>query len=48
MASVEEFIAPAVVLRLGELPPQIQLSSHDIAALTIEALADIWKVRSPV
>ena len=46
MAAVEEVSAPAVVLRLGGLPPQIQLSSHDIAALTIEALAGIWKVTS--
>ena len=37
-----------MVLRLGGLPPQIQLSSHDLAALTMEALADIWKVTSPV
>ena len=35
---------PAVVLRLGQWLPQIELSSHDIAALTIEGLADLWKV----
>ena len=46
MGPVEGFTAPAVVLRLGELPPQILLSSHDIAALTIEGLAGIWKVSS--
>ena len=36
--------APAVVLHLGKLPP-IQLSRQEVAALTLETLADIWKVR---
>ena len=43
-APVEEASAPAVVLRLGELLPQIQLSSRDMSALNIEGLANIWKV----
>lgn len=41
----EEETSPAVVLHLGELPPQIQLSRQELAALPLGALTDIWKVR---
>ena len=36
--------APAVVLHIGELPAQVQLSTSDVAALSLQALADIWRV----
>ena len=35
---------PVVVLHLGKLP-HIQLSRQGVAALTLETLAEIWKVR---
>ena len=36
--------AVAVTLHLGELLPQRQLTQQDLAALSLAALADIWKV----
>ena len=36
--------AVAVILHLGELLPQYQLTQQDVATLTLAALADIWKV----
>ena len=43
----EQAAAPAVVLHIGELPAQVQLSTSDVAALSLQALTDIWRVGWP-
>ena len=43
----EQADAPAIVLHIGELPAQVQLSRRDVAALSLQALADIWRVGLP-
>ena len=46
-AAPEQAGAPAIVLHIGELPAQVQLSRSDVAALSLQALADIWRVGLP-